>query len=766
MKELEGRWAQLPGGSVVRIVAVDVEDGVETVLAESIAGSEEQRPLSYVRARWRLLPDDGLIVLAATRPAEAKRLADDEPNELIALALHELDGDATTDEIQGLLERALGIYVGGRAGVSAWWKRVQPRLRDDPRIDASRGLDKRYRLSTGEARLGISRERIGTARRLGRRTAYAPLLKRSRAAARDKRHPMSTETRSEAEEEAALASRTDLDATDRFLAAELGTWLGTITASDAIRLLGDDLLEVDLLRILQKDSKTRVLRWLDEHMATRPLDSLIRAEATAPAPTTPDRLAASYQLEESTSDGLAELSVTKDPARPLQVDVFVPAVLASALAAGPPWSDAAEGLARDLGMPLEVVVARAVAWAAPGSEESRPWKLPDDFEPYRTRLERLANRYAAGGTAIRMGLERGAIEALDVLRGADKHPIPTADVVGTLGGIAASARFSIPAHLRTPLARIAGLAPDRLAALLQVRGGSDGAGPDSGYAPLYREALELAFERDPDAYSPVLELFADLMRDQPAGLALRLARRAAANARVLAMALVSSRLAARQGAEDAAAGADSAALAGTLAPDDPLVQRMTDAIADRAADDVLDGIVSTPGSLVFRPASWRRFALRMHGRLEDAARAVAEADAGAAEARSSMEVARLEAVQARDALAGTRTTAESASRTSSARVAANVLRPVAIALADSIEAPGLEALQDRLAAILERAGIETTILPGEQQRFDPSIHRWVDDGDPTDLIVAISPGFAARLEGGNAITIVPARVVASRPTAG
>ena len=111
----------------------------------------------------------------------------------------------------------------------------------------------------------------------------------------------------------------------------------------------------------------------------------------------------------------------------------------------------------------------------------------------------------------------------------------------------------------------------------------------------------------------------------------------------------------------------------------------------------------------------------MYGRLEEAADNERQARAEAAVRGATRSGGAAAAEQSRTALAASRSSAESQSRASSTRVIANVLKPIAAALADSIEAPSLEALQDRLAAALDRARIEPILAPGDVQPFDPTV---------------------------------------------
>jgi len=703
MSEFEGRWARLPNGRLVRIIGVDGD----VVVAETTAGRTEDRPIAHVRARWTILADDSLTVQAATKPDALKARLEANPVDVVVDAIRELGGQADTARIQELLEQTIGTWVGTREAFKEWWRRVQQKLGDDPRIDDSRSLERRYRLlGEGESKRQPLRDRVSDEWRGGRRLAFAPLLKSARERARKKK-PLSEDERIELEAEAALADLLGLDPTDRFMAAELGTWIRLRTVAEAVAVLSEDLLLLDLLRIPHRASRDVALDWLSAWLDAHAEDwTWQRAGA--------------------------------------------PPTLASAAALGEGWADAAASLAARIGVTRGALVEGAIAWSHPGSEESRPWKLPSDYVPYVGRLGRFERLLARADPEILVGIERGALRALAGVAGSPKHISKTQEVVGLLARLTTGARRRLEAAAKAPPAVVAELPAKRLEALLQVPSGSGG-----GWARTYLAAVELAFERDPDVYAGAVRLLGTLIGEDPGAIAVRVARRVAKRERIPTLAAVAAGL-----ADAAKVRADSAALAGTADPDDPRVAPVIANIATSAADAVLVGEIDAPGMVVFTPASWHAFAARMHAQLRAADERESAADAAMADATRRITEAQAAAEQARNALAGTRLSSESESRVLSARLAANILKPIAAALADSIEAPSLEALQDRLAAALDRARIEPILQPGEVRPFDPDVHRWVDDGEPTDLVTAVSPGFIARLEGEDDVVLVPARVVA------
>ena len=277
-------------------------------------------------------------------------------------AIRELGGEAETARIQELLERTVGTSVGTGDDFKDWWRRVQQKLGDDSRIDDSRSLERRYRLlDEGEGKRQPLRDRVSEEERGGRRLAFAPLLKSARELARAKKPPLTDDERVELEREATLADLSGLDPTDRFMAAELGTWIGLQTVAEASAVLAEDLLLLDLLRIPHKASRGAALDWLSSWVDAH--------------------------IEDWTG----------------QV-VGAPPTLASAVALGDPWAAAAASLAARMGVSRGAMVEGAVSWSYPGSDESKPWKLPADYLPYLARLERIETLLVAADPDVLVGI--------------------------------------------------------------------------------------------------------------------------------------------------------------------------------------------------------------------------------------------------------------------------------------------------------------------------------------------------------------------------
>ena len=279
----------------------------------------------------------------------------------------------------------------------------------------------------------------------------------------------------------------------------------------------------------------------------------------------------------------------------------------------------------------------------------------------------------------------------------------------------------------------------------------------AGMLESLRPALEQAYVRDPKSYREPIEVFAALRGVDPGSIALAAARRAIREGS--GAILVGQALAL---AKDEVIRIESANLAVAVSTEDRRGLEVLNEAAERTAEHLLAGSVEAPPSLAFVQSTWRRFAMAMVVELERASRSeklavekVAELEAEV-ERLQSLETQRLAALNEARAEAGAQ------GRASVSTLAAGALRPVAAAVADSYESKSLEALQDRLEGLLLRAGISIAIKAGETVSFDPTRQRWVGEGDPPEIVRALSPAIVTRGEGNEETVVVPARVVADR----
>ena len=691
-----GAWVLLHDGRAARIARLVDGPAGQMVEAETVDGDVIDRPESYAQARWRPIEEDGLAVRLALDPEGLRSDVESKPAEVVVAALRDIGREVNQAELKAALTRKLIPATE----FTAWWKRVQPLLSTDDRVDAGLARVRRYRLlEPGSSQRLKSMPRVTAEIRNGRKLADAPQLKHAREQASND----PTAAVEDARPEAALAKRADLDPTDRFMAAELGVWIKLWDDRRSIDLLGPDLAHVDLLRISQHKSRSTALEWYVQWLRA--------------------------QSEPVAATGVAE-------------------ILQSASVLGPPWSAVAGALAAGLGIDRQDFVAAAFTWSMPGSDEAGPAKVPADLATYDRRLERVQAVVTSGDETDRRGLARGALGALQRFPFVDSAHPSVGPLLRKLAKCWLEARGG-PGGSHGQPADLAALPAPSMTAVLQVA-------PD-GLLSVIRPALEQAYVKDPQAYRVPIEVLAARRKIDPGSIALAAARRAIREGSALTLLAQAVALAKEEGIR-----VESANLAVAASSDDRHALAILNEVADRAAAALLEGSIDSAPALSFTQPGWRRFAAAMFGELERARGSEKAALAKVVELET--EVGRLKALeeQRRAALAEARAESGAQGRASASAVAAGALRPVAAALADSYEANSLEALRDRLEAVVQRAGISVVIRSGEVVAFDPTRQRWVGEGDPPETVMALSPALVLRGEGNDEVLVVPARVVAAK----
>jgi hypothetical protein len=690
-----GAWVLLHDGRAARIARLVEGPAGQMVEAETADGQVVDRPESYALARWRVIDEDGLAVRLALDPEGVRSDFVSKPVEVVVAALRDLGREVNQAELKDALTHDL---IPERE-FTVWWKRVQPLLSSDERVDAGLARVRRYRLlPPGSAQTGKAMPRVTAELRNGRKLADAPQLKHAREQASNDPTAAADDARSEA----VLAERENLDPTDRFMAAELGVWIRLWDDHRSIDLLGPDLGHVDLLRISQYKSRSTALDWYAKWL---------RAQ-TEPTPT-PE----------------------------------VPEILQSASVLGPPWSDVAGALATRLGIERQDFVAAALTWSMPGSAEAGTAKMPADLLTYDRRLERVQALATSGDETDKRGFARGALAALQGFPLIDSTHASVGQVLRNLVKCWLSARRAGPSE--TNLADLAALPAASMTAVLQIA-------PD-GFLSVMRPALEQAYVKDPQAYRVPVEVLAARRKIDPGSIALAAARRAIRQGN--GPALVAQALAL---AKEEVIRVESANLAVAVSADDRQALAVLNEAADGAAAGLLEGSIESAPALSFMQSTWRRFATAMLAELERARASERLALLKLAELEAEVQRLRALEEQRRVALTEARADAGAQGRASASALAAGALRPVAAALADSYEAKSLEALRDRLEAVVLRAGISVVIRSGEVVAFDPTRQRWVGEGDPPETVMALSPALVLRGEGSDEVLVVPARVVASK----
>jgi hypothetical protein len=534
--------------------------------------------------------------------------------------------------------------------------------------------------------------------------ADGPQLKRARDRALSK-SPLEEDDRRLLEAEVWIASNPEVDPTDRFMASELGLWLGRWTVDEARELLGEDALSVDLLRIPQHASRQLALDWALSHAQAQGSQS---------------------------ADAIA---------------------FRSAGAAGPPWWDQLIANVGDSGPVVSAAASGILGWSVPGDEDAGPAKLKDDLPTFERRIARAERLLSSLSEHGRVGLWTGAMQAIRYLPESQTHGRPLQSVRQRLAGVAWSAYAALGLKWRPSLRDLEPLPRDGAAALLR-------AAPKEGLAGV-RHAVVRWYAEDPAAHGGAIRVLAETTHEDPLTLGIEAAQLVLQRTTLprLSQQLFHQAEDAKRTDRIAAAVVN---LAVTTLPDDPDVTRAL----DRLAEAIIEGYErgdKTEGPVSFSRASWERFNLLVGARIQDALSQEAAAQARAEEATADAQRQRELAEARAQTLSETRASTGSTDRQDTGRLAASLLKPVALAVGDSFEAKSLEALQDRLLAVLQRARIVPVLEVGETAGFNPSRHQWVGDGAPPDRIQARSPGFMLEGEGDDGIVLVPARVVAPAP---
>ena len=139
--------AALPPGRAVwhgtfQAGRVTADDGEVVVL--DFARSKGHR-MPYAAAKRSLLPmeEDDLRLLQLTRPAEMKRLREEEPAEVLARALKALGGESDAQRLKVFL---VGTDLVPLKEWNLFWRRARAAATKHPRIDALRAFEQSYRL--------------------------------------------------------------------------------------------------------------------------------------------------------------------------------------------------------------------------------------------------------------------------------------------------------------------------------------------------------------------------------------------------------------------------------------------------------------------------------------------------------------------------------------------------------------------------------------------------------------------------------------------
>lgn len=690
----EGDWVEI-AGAVAQVREIDATR--DLVIVERASGGRIERPRSFAEMHWQLLDEAGLAVQMAMDPRSVRLAALQSPAEVVVAALIDAGRDGTTMD----LKSRITPDPVDTSEWERWWGRVQPRLEHDERIDATRSREKRYRLlREGERAIESIGPVVQAETRRGRLLATAPQLREARKIARRAR-PRSSDEDALISAEITLAERTDVDPTDRFMAAELALWVGRLDPSTATELLAADISQVDLLRIPQAESRDRALAWGIE-------------------------------------------AIDRD-----RHETWT--VLRSAAAAGPPWSELAAAEAGDAMAVLRAIGEGYLGWSVPGSEDAGQHKYPDDLDIFDRRIDRARDALASAGPVIAHGVMVGALRALETLPEAKGLHSEAWDRVMTR--IATTAWIARERATTKPrLDAIGLLRPAAIMALVRTAG--------SGVSETLDLLVNGSYRAQPMAYASTFTYYWQSRAADPVAKALELVRHSLAGDPLRVIAALALQWAVERDPADPIVP-EAASLAAAIAPEERSIRDRLDGLAVRHANALLDlKVVDT--AAWFSHASWTTFANRIIGRLEEAYAREHAAEHARDELRAELEKAQTALSLRTEALSTARGAAGAERRDDAQRQSAALLKPVAAAIADSYEADSLPALRDRLIAILARARMKPIGSVREVQPFDAERHEWVGDGLPGDEVQLLSPGFALMIEGEDDVVLVPARVVAAR----
>jgi hypothetical protein len=692
-----GTWVQLPNGRVVRIVERDETRGV--LLAATPRGDPVEAALAVADARWKPLDDEGLLVRRVVDVAGLRHLAEQDPAGLVAAALLDL-GPATASQLRG----ALSPEPIPESEFDAWWKRNQPRLREDQRI----GLRARtYELGRSSlTRTTQDRQLIRRVPGSDRAALDGAILARARSLilAGD---PLDHEDRALVLAVAKTYEQQDLDPTDRVLAFDVAERLALTEWESGAEPLGSIILDVDLLRVRDRDTRTRILHWAVDYCARK---------------------------------------------RPRSDWVDAP-LLESAGAIGGSFEADALGLASQAGAPAELVFRGRLGWGVPGADPADPPKYPADLDAYERRVARVATGpFPAAGEAI--GLALGAARGLHWLRYSRAHEENYLRVMRRLAAVAWDAEISLADLIRRA---IDGPVSQRgVDALIEVASREDRPSRKARVGEL-RSLLSEWFAAEPDVYLGALQRFSRQAGVDAVAWVTDIALAAIRRTNAPMLATMAFDLARERAWTDDAA-AESARLAGTVASDHHGVAEGLSARGAEAAKDLLQGRTATVD--VWLDASgWNAIVASIAETVGGLRSAVRDRDQQLSLLGSELERVNALLVTREAALWSSREAQGAAGREVATRQAAGLLRPVAAAIADSYESASLAALQQALDAVLRRNRITPIAEVGEIVEFDPSRHRWVGTGVATERGLVISPGYELRSEGSDDVVLVPARIV-------
>lgn len=148
VKALEPMLALAPGYFVLHaswgIGRIRLNDG-ETLILDFQEASNHRMSVALAKRALTVVPADDLRVLKVQDPASLKRKAKDDPEGIVFLAIRQLGGSATTQDLKRVLvsEEVLTISQW-----TTWWKAAKTAIEQDDRFDLSQAFRQTYRIRT------------------------------------------------------------------------------------------------------------------------------------------------------------------------------------------------------------------------------------------------------------------------------------------------------------------------------------------------------------------------------------------------------------------------------------------------------------------------------------------------------------------------------------------------------------------------------------------------------------------------------------------
>ncbi len=155
-KALEPLLAFAPGYYVLHaswgVGRIRLNDG-ETLILDFQGTDNHRMSVSLARRALQVVPADDLRVLKVLEPADLKRRVKEDPAGVAFLAIRQLGGSATTQELKRTL---LADEVVTASQWSAWWKEVKAAMDQDDRFDLSQAFRQTYQIRSSSEENALS----------------------------------------------------------------------------------------------------------------------------------------------------------------------------------------------------------------------------------------------------------------------------------------------------------------------------------------------------------------------------------------------------------------------------------------------------------------------------------------------------------------------------------------------------------------------------------------------------------------------------------